>query len=74
MTQPMPNWNYGSVRGRSRQDAEANASNMVYNVAQNDSALIFDEDLSLWQNLTVPRTKPENAALSALRQNVQDDA
>ena len=34
-------------QGRSRQDAEANASNMVYNVAQNDSALIFDEDFSL---------------------------
>ncbi len=34
-------------QGRSRQDAEANASSMVYNVAQNDSALVFDEDFSL---------------------------
>jgi phage shock protein PspC (stress-responsive transcriptional regulator) len=34
-------------QGRSRQDAEANASSMIYNVAQNDSALVFDEDFSL---------------------------
>jgi phage shock protein PspC (stress-responsive transcriptional regulator) len=34
-------------QGRSRQDAETNAANMVYNVVQNDSALVFDEDFKL---------------------------
>jgi len=34
-------------QGRSRQDAEFNASNIIYNVKQSDSSLVFDEDFSL---------------------------
>lgn len=34
-------------QGRSHQDAERNASSIVYNVAQSDSTLVFDEDFSL---------------------------
>ncbi|MCP1385354.1 PspC domain-containing protein [Runella salmonicolor] len=34
-------------QGRSRQDAERNASNILYNINQTDSTLVFDEDFSL---------------------------
>lgn len=34
-------------QGRSRQDAEFNASNILYNVTQSDSSLLFDEDFTL---------------------------
>ncbi|MFN8344146.1 MAG: PspC domain-containing protein [Spirosomataceae bacterium] len=34
-------------QGRTRQDAERNAANILYNITQRDSVLVFDEDFTL---------------------------
>lgn len=62
-------------QGRSRQDAEFNASNILYNVKQSDSSIVFDEDFMLsdkaprfrGQNLRMQLYLPYNKAFKMTR-------
>ena len=48
-------------QGRSRQDAEFNASNILYNVKQSDSSIVFDEDFMLSDK--APRFRGQNVRM-----------